>query len=32
MEEVLKILNNINVAKYLSISSLFYKNFPKILL
>ena len=32
IEEVSKILNNVSIAKYLSISGLFYKILPKILL
>ena len=31
-EEVLKILNNVSIAKYLGISGPFYKILPKILL
>ena len=32
MEEVSKILNNINITKYLGVSGLFYKILPKIFL
>ena len=32
LKEVLKFLNNINIIKYLSVGSLFYKILPKIFL